>query len=70
MFLVLEGDKTFVGYHDRQFPPLKTHLLNVYPLVNDFEIPLDNKEHLNWLYAKNYNAWEDVRIIWEKWRMM
>jgi GT2 family glycosyltransferase len=70
MFLILEGDKTFVGYHDRQFPPLKTHLLNVYPLINDFEIPLDNKEHLNWLYAKNYNAWEDVRIIWEKWRMM
>jgi hypothetical protein len=70
MFLILEGDKTFVGYIDSQFPKLKSPLLDVYPRVENFEIPADNKEHLNWLYAKNYNAWEDVRIIWEKWRTL
>lgn len=68
MFLLLEGDKTFVGYDDTQFPALKPHLLNVYPAISGFEIPPDNKEHLDWLYAKNYNAWHDVKIIWEKWR--
>lgn len=70
MFLILEGDKTFAGYYDPQFPKIKSPVLDVYPRVNDFEIPADNKEHLNWLYAKNYNAWDDVRIIWEKWRTM
>ncbi len=70
MFLVLEGDKTMVGYYDGQFPKLKAPLLNVYPEIHDFEIPADNKEHLNWQYAKNYDAWDDVRIIWEKWRTL
>jgi hypothetical protein len=70
MLLVLEGDKTFVGYDDKQFPVLKPSLLNVYPTIENFDIPSDNKEHLNWLYAKNYNAWDDVRIIWKKWRML
>jgi GT2 family glycosyltransferase len=70
MFLVLEGDKTMVGYYDAQFPKLKAPLLNVYPEIDQFEIPVDNKEHLNWLYAKNYDAWDDVRIIWQKWRTL
>jgi GT2 family glycosyltransferase len=68
MFLTLEGDRTFVGYDDEQFPPLKPHLMNVYPNIEGFDIPADNKEHLNWLYAKNYHAWTDVKIIWEKWK--
>lgn len=70
MFLVLEGDKTMVGYYDGQFPKLRSPLLNVYPEIDQFEIPADNKEHLNWLYAKNYDAWDDVKIIWEKWRTL
>ncbi len=70
MFLILEGDKTFVGYTDKQFPTLKPHVLDVYPLIPDFEIPADNKEHLNWLYAKNYDAWNDIKIIFEKWRTL
>lgn len=70
MFLVLEGDKTMVGYYDSQFPRLKSSLLDVYPIIKGFDIPAENKEHLNWLYAKNYDAWDDVRIIWDKWRML
>jgi hypothetical protein len=69
-FLVLEGDKTFVGYDDPQFPALKPHLLNVYPVIEGFDIPADNREHLDWLYAKKYNAWDDVRIICASWRSM
>lgn len=68
MLLVLEGDKTFVGYTDGQFPKLKPSILNVYPEVENFEIPSENKEHLDWLYARNYNPWKDVSIIFEKWR--
>ncbi len=70
MFLVLEGDKTFVGYIDSQFPKLKSPLLDVYPVIKNFDIPAENKEHLNWLYAKNYDAWDDVKIIGEKWRLL
>ncbi len=69
-FLILEGDKTFVGYTDTQFPALKPHLLDVYPVIEGFDIPADNREHLDWLYAKNYTAWDDVKIIWAKWRTM
>lgn len=66
--LVLEGDKTYVGYADEQFPKLKPHLLDVYPNIPGFEIPYDNREHLDWLYARHYNAWDDVEIILKKWR--
>jgi GT2 family glycosyltransferase len=68
--LVLEGDKTYVGYDDAQFPKLKPSLLNVYPRIPNYYIPSANQEHLNWLYAKNYSAWKDVKIIREKWRMI
>ena len=68
LFLVLKGGKTFVGYDDKQFPTLKPHLLNVFPYIENFSIPDNNKEHLNWLYAKNYDAWHDVQVIWEKWK--
>lgn len=70
MFLVLEGDKTMVGYSDPQFPALKPHVLDVYPVIGGFDIPADNKEHLDWLYARNYAAANDLRIIREKWRQI
>ena len=70
MFLVLEGDKTFVGYSDPQFPTLKPQLLDVYPVIQNFDIPKDNKEHLDWLYAKNYHALNDILLIWEKWKQI
>lgn len=69
-FLILEGDKTFVGYQDDQFPKLKPYLFTVFPIVDESKIPHDNQEHLNWLYAKNYDAWQDVSIILQKWRQM
>ena len=69
-FLVLESDKTYVGYDDAQFPILKPSLLNVYPEIEQYDIPFDNKEHLNWLYAKDYNPWMDVHIILQKWRTL
>lgn len=70
LLYILEGDKTFVGYQHPQFPVVKPFLLTTYPLIPHFEIPQDNKEHLDWLYAKNYNAWVDLKIIWEKWHLL
>lgn len=70
MLFVLVGDKTFIGYDDKLFPALKPHLLDVFPSIEKFTIPADNKEHLNWLYAKNYDAWQDVQLILEKWRLI
>jgi O-antigen biosynthesis protein len=66
--LVLEGDKTYIGYTDKQFPSLKPSLLDVFPRISNFYIPSDNQEHLNWLYAKNYSPWMDVKLIVAKWR--
>ena len=68
LFFVLMGSKTFVGYEDEQFPTLKPYLLDVFPTIEKFNIPNSNKEHLNWIYAKNYDAWQDIQLIWEKWR--
>ncbi|HNB82206.1 MAG TPA: glycosyltransferase, partial [Chitinophagaceae bacterium] len=66
--LVLEGDLTYVGYHDTQFPPLKPHLLTVFPPCDSEVIPDDNAEHLNWLYARNYSVWQDLKLIVQKWK--
>ena len=68
LFFVLMGSKTFVGYEDEQLPTLKPCLLDVFPTIEKFNIPNSNKEHLNWIYAKNYDAWQDIQLIWEKWR--
>jgi hypothetical protein len=68
LFFVLMGSKTFVGYEDEQLPSLKPCLLDVFPSIEKFNIPNDNKEHLNWIYAKNYDAWQDIQLIWEKCR--
>ena len=68
LFFVLMGSKTFVGYEDDQLPSLKPYLLDVFPTIEKFNIPNSNKEHLNWIYAKNYDAWQDIQLIWEKWR--
>ena len=68
LFFVLMGSKTFVGYEDDQLPSLKPCLLDVFPTIEKFNIPNSNKEHLNWIYAKNYDAWQDIQLIWEKWR--
>lgn len=68
LFFVLMGSKTFVGYEDEQLPTLKPYLLDVFPTIEKFNIPNSNKEHLNWIYAKNYDAWQDIQLIWEKWR--
>jgi len=68
IFKILVGDMTFVGYDDPQFPPLKEAALPVYTVPKQFDLPMDNIEHLNWLYAKNYQPMHDVGIIWENWR--
>lgn len=68
--LTLEGDKTFVGYNDSQFPKLKEHIFPTYTSPKGFDIPADNIEHLDYLYAKKYSAWHDVKIIWENWRKL
>lgn len=70
LFLILEGDKTFVGYDDPQFPALRPSVFTVYPDIPGFEIPIDNREHLNYLYAHDYSAWTDLKVIWNKWHTL
>ncbi len=68
--LILEGDKTFVGYDDNQFPPCKPFVFTTYTSPDNYFVQPDNMEHLNWLYAKNYNVYTDLRIIFENWRKL
>ncbi len=68
--LILEGDKTFVGYDDTQFPKVKSFIIQTYTNHENYFLPPENVEHLNWLYAKNYSAWTDVKLIVENWRML
>jgi GT2 family glycosyltransferase len=68
--LTLEGDRTFVGYDDPQFPTLRAHIFPVYTPIPNFFIPTENVEHLNWMYAKDYDPWWDVKIILENWRRL
>ncbi len=67
---VLFGAKTFIGYNDKQFPNLKNHLLPVFSAPENFEVPAENVEHLNYLYAKNYSPWTDVKLVWDNWQMI
>ena len=68
--LILEGDKTFVGYDDAQFPKLKSFVIPTYTNNENYFLLPENVEHLNWLYAKNYSAWTDVKLIFENWRKL
>ncbi len=65
---VLGGKKTWVGYNQPKLPTLKPSILATYTPLIDFAIPTENIEHLNWMYAKNYSPWWDVKIIWENWQ--
>lgn len=67
LFKIFVGDKTFVGYTDPQFPKIKPPALPVYITPKGFKMPADNIEHLNWLYAKKYSPWHDLKIISENW---
>ena len=69
IFYTLFGQYTFVGYAPQErLPKLKHSLLGVEPIIEDYDIPQDNKEHLEWLYAKDYDARKDVKIIFQKWK--
>jgi GT2 family glycosyltransferase len=68
--LILEGDKTFVGYDDKQFPPCKPFVFPTYTVPDNYFVQPDNMEHLNWLYAKHYSVHTDMRIILENWRKL
>ena len=70
LLLVLKGDKTLVGYRDPQLPPLREPVFNSYPEIQDYEIPFDNQEHLDYLYAREYHVWTDLKIILKKWRSL
>ena len=68
---VLIGKNTFVGYAEQKsLPILKESILSVVPLIKGYEVPHENIEHIQWLYAKDYDAWKDVKIILQKWKTL
>ncbi len=74
MFSVLIGNKTFVGYSGREvpnsfnLPPLKNGILSPADSVKLSKLNHETLERLNLLYARNYNIYNDLNIIYRGFR--
>jgi len=74
MLKVLAGKKTFVGYsesyeaHAFNLPPLKRGVLSPADNVKLSELNSDTLQRLNLLYARNYNIYNDLSIIYRGFR--
>lgn len=74
MLKVLFGKKTFVGYSDfqkrvaYQFPKLRDGILSPADSVKLSELNHETLQRLNLLYARNYNIYNDLNIIYRGFR--
>jgi len=69
-FAVLVGQKTWVGYaphpENRHLPPLKPGVFTPSDSLSARVATPATVARLNFLYAKNWNVWTDVEILWKK----
>jgi hypothetical protein len=75
IFLVLFGRKTWVGYHtgdhsDQHLPAIKRGVLNPVMAMNTRKQDAEVASTLNILYARDYNVWKDLNIIFFAFREM
>jgi hypothetical protein len=65
-FSVLKGDKTWVGYitnYSSKLPFNKPAVFQVFTYKN---IAIAELETVNFLYAKNYRIWSDIKILFRQ----
>lgn len=72
---VLLGQKTWVGYAASSFsantlPLIKPGVLNPTNRLADTELDQATIHRLNLLYAKDFQLWFDVEIIWKAWKQL
>lgn len=70
IFQVLSGSKTWVGYSAfaEKLPPVKTGVLTTTGVELDFSKTV--KENADRLYAKNYDWWYDIGIIFKHYQQL
>lgn len=78
--LILTGRKSWVGYalqHDRLsdpttalLPSLRPGLLNPTHALTRSITDTHTINRLDFLYAKDYELWKDLEIVWKGWRKM
>jgi hypothetical protein len=74
---ILTGKKSWVGYatgnpaHSaNRFPSIKPGLLSP---ADALTLPVKDEHtlrHLDFLYAKDYDVWQDLEIVWRGWRKL
>jgi len=68
MFRILIGCRSFVGYYPledqlKQLPKIRKGVLNPLDSVKFQQHDIDTIKHINILYARDYNPWKDLNII-------
>lgn len=66
IFRVLSGKRSWVGF-EKSFPGIKKGILTPVDVLDENKIPPDENSilRLNMLYAKEYRAGNDLRIMWK-----
>ena len=66
---VLIGKKTWIGYYknsDKNLPKLKEGVFS--PVLEKDILNESALQKLNYFYAKNYDVWLDLTLVWKAWR--
>jgi lipopolysaccharide/colanic/teichoic acid biosynthesis glycosyltransferase len=71
IFAVITGRKTWIGYAEtfknHHLPKIKTGVLSPADAIEPGKIDIDTLLMLNEHYAKNYNSYNDLKIILKSW---
>ncbi len=73
IFVVLTGQKTWVGYasdHPFTLPALPKGILSPLSALRISNIDPPTRERLDFLYAKDYTVGQDLEIIWKSYKML
>lgn len=73
IFAVLAGKKSWVGYSSMEgiqntLPRIRQGVLNPIDGLQQHSLDGPTISRLNTLYAKDYRAYADLRIVWKGWR--
>jgi hypothetical protein len=71
IFQLILGKQTLVGYTEGvslNLPKLKKGILSPIDSTHLTTINEPTMQRLNFLYAKDYDVWRDVEILWTGWR--
>ena len=75
LFQVFFGKKTWVGYaknngqkvagHAQLLPKIKPGILSPLDALGNRQLDPATVQRLNFLYAKDYDVWRDLEVVWK-----